>query len=1023
MIRVLMVDDDPSLLELTRIFLERSGDVKVDTVESAAEALEMLDEERCPYEVIISDYAMPEMDGIAFLKAVRSRKLDLPFILFTGKSREEVVIEAINSGADNYMQKNGDPKVIFTELAHQIQQAADRERANKDDLIQRNLALKLSGVTSLSMALKLCVEAAIEVSGTDCGTMYLLDRASDNFALCHSIGFSSDFVDAISHRTRSPSTSQIARAKKPIYIRYQDGDLPLQEAREREGLRAMAVIPVHHEGEVIGYYSVGTHTLDEVPFSRRSALETIAAMTGNAIVRLQAEEVHRKTEERLRAIYEAAENVSFIITDVQYPEPLVLEFSPGAEKIFGYKRQEVVGKTVAPFHLPEDLAMYHEMHQQMMEGIRGFSGSSTLVRKSGEKFPAIFSTYPLSDEKGNTCSILGVSIDITNQKRMEEALQKSEEYYRAIFENCGTAMAIVEKDGVVSKVNSESETLLGFSPQEIEGKTRWDEFIAEEDRERLRQLFRTGQRKLKTTTAQYEADLVDRWGDTKRGLFRASIIPGTKQYVVSVMNVTEQKRMEGALKKSEEMYRTLVEDLTDLICRFLPDGTLTFANEAYCRCFGKDREELIGQCLMTLIPEEDRRIVWDHLAPLDKDHPVTTCVHRVIAADGKIRWQRWTDRAIFDGEGGVVEFRASGHDITDYKLALEALKESEERLKLGVEGANLGIWDWNLVTGEETLNEKWAEILGYSHQELEGRLGIWDRLVHPEDRENVKRACQDHLDGLTQHCETEHRMRSKDGRWVWIHGRGKVVSWDETGRPVRMTGVIQDINETRKFQEALKETNKKLNLLGSVTRHDLLNRISAIEGYAQILSEMVPSESAMQKCASDILDLAESARRQIAFTRDYQEVGVKAPRWQRVDMLAEMAASAVPLEGIRLKVETGPLEVFADPLIEKVFFNLMENSVRHGEKTANIRISFRDHDGFGVMLFEDDGVGVPVHLKERIFEQAFGRNTGYGLFLAREILGITGISIRETGLEGEGARFEINIPKERYRMDGRPPSG
>jgi len=135
-----------------------------------------------------------------------------------------------------------------------------------------------------------------------------------------------------------------------------------------------------------------------------------------------------------------------------------------------------------------------------------------------------------------------------------------------------------------------------------------------------------------------------------------------------------------------------------------------------------------------------------------------------------------------------------------------------------------------------------------------------------------------------------------------------------------------------------------------------------------------------------------------------------------VETLAEKAASSVPLDGIRLEVETGPLEVFADPLIEKVFINLVDNSVRHGEKTAEIRISFRDLDDVGLILFEDDGVGVAAPHKERIFHQAFGRNTGYGLFLAREILGITGISIRETGLEGEGARFEMKIPKEHYRM-------
>jgi len=886
-IRALMVDDDPHMLELTRIFLERSGDIEVDPTESAVEALEKLIGKRVPYQVVISDYAMPKMDGITFLKAVRGRKLEIPFILFTGKSREEVVIEALNSGADYYMQKDGDPKVLFAELSHQVRQAADRERSRKEDLVQRDLALQLSGTTSLSAALKLCVEAAIEVSGTDCGTMYLLDRRSRIFVLCHSTGFSSEFVEAISKRRRTPSTTLIARAKEPIYIQYQNKDLPLQQAREREGLRAMAVVPVYHEGEVIGYYSVGTHNFDEIPLRGRNALETIAAMTGNAIVRLQTEEELRRSEDDLRAIFQAAENVSFVITDAQDPDPSILEFSPGAEKIFGYSCQEIVGKTVSRLHLPEDAALLPEMHRRMREGGRGFSGSTTLVRKSGENFPALFSTYPLFDELGRMRAALGVSIDITDQKRAEEALQKSEEYYRAIFENSGTAMAIVEENGLISKVNSESEALFGHPSQEVERKMRWDEFVAEKDRETLWELFRKGQTRLKTPTTQYETDLMDRWGGKKRVLFRASIIPRTKQYLVSVTNITELKRMEEALKKSEEMYRTLVEDQIDLICRFLPDGTLTFVNDAYCSYFGKSSEDLIGQNFLALIPEEDRQKAGDHLASLNKDRPVATFVHRVILPDGDVRWQQWTDRAILDKGGKIVEFQSSGQDITDHKLA----------------------------------------------------------------------------------------------------------------------------------EDALKETNKKLNLLGSVTRHDLMNRISAIEGHAQILSEMATSDSAIQKCASSILDLSESARRQISFTRDYQEMGVAPPQWQRLEALAEIAESSISLNGVGLKVQTGPVEVFADPLMEKVFFTLMENSVMHGEKATKITISFQDRGDVGFILFEDDGVGVPTDQKERIFDQAFGRNTGYGLFLAKEILEITGISITETGLEGKGARFEMKIPKEHYRID------
>ncbi len=127
MISVLYVDDERDLCEISRIFLEREGEFKVATAISAQEAIDLL--HLTSYDVIISDYSMPGMDGIAFLKAVRERFGDIPFILFSGRGREEVVIEAINNGADFYIQKGGDPKSQFAELRHKIRQAARRKQA------------------------------------------------------------------------------------------------------------------------------------------------------------------------------------------------------------------------------------------------------------------------------------------------------------------------------------------------------------------------------------------------------------------------------------------------------------------------------------------------------------------------------------------------------------------------------------------------------------------------------------------------------------------------------------------------------------------------------------------------------------------------------------------------------------------------------------------------------------------------------------------------------------------------------
>ncbi|MHC1594293.1 MAG: sensor histidine kinase, partial [Methanotrichaceae archaeon] len=177
-----------------------------------------------------------------------------------------------------------------------------------------------------------------------------------------------------------------------------------------------------------------------------------------------------------------------------------------------------------------------------------------------------------------------------------------------------------------------------------------------------------------------------------------------------------------------------------------------------------------------------------------------------------------------------------------------------------------------------------------------------------------------------------------------------------------------------------------------------------------------PQDPAMEQYVSRIMELAGTIRRQIVFTRDYQDMGVKSPEWQHLETVVRRATTPTPFEHIRFQVSTGSLEVFADPMLEKAIFNLMENSERHGKTATEVRISFHEEGGRGVIVFEDNGVGVPPESKGQIFEWAHGKNTGFGLFLVREILSITGMTIRETGEAGKGARFEIEVPKEHYRM-------
>ncbi len=222
----------------------------------------------------------------------------------------------------------------------------------------------------------------------------------------------------------------------------------------------------------------------------------------------------------------------------------------------------------------------------------------------------------------------------------------------------------------------------------------------------------------------------------------------------------------------------------------------------------------------------------------------------------------------------------------------------------------------------------------------------------------------------------------------------------------------------KRSEDALREANNKLNLLNSITRHDILNQLMVIDGYIEIFRQEISGDEKLRKYADRIYQSAKLIEDQISFTKFYQGLGVKAPVWHRVGLIAQNVSRMAGFSKIRFIIETGDLEIFADPLLEKVFFNLFDNAVRHGEQVTEIRIRFRQERDDGILVVEDNGVGVTPEDKPKIFLRGFGKHTGFGLFLTHEILAITGITIRETGEPGMGARFEIVIPKGEFRFPG-----
>ncbi len=782
MYSVLYVDDEPMLLELAKIFLERTGDFKVDTVTSAPAALDTLT--RTSYDCIISDYQMPIMDGIVFLKTVRSKGNIAPFIIFTGKGREEVVIEALNSGADFYLQKGGDPKAQFAELAHKIRQA---------------IQIKIAQKTMLDL-----------VQGAPIP----------------------EFVIDNNHRV--------------VFWN--------RALEEYSGIAASDI--------------VGTtdHWKAFYPSRRPCLADLIVDQNIDGIARW----------------YAGKQALSPVMTD----------------------------NFVATDYFP------------------AMKGGTWLF----------FTAAPLRDPSGNITGAIETLQDVTSIRKKEEELRGAYEQVQVALEQAKASEA--------------------------------------------------------------------------------------------ALNI-QNKRLEA----SEQRYRNVVEDQTEFISRFLPDGTHVFVNEAYCRYFNKSRDDIIGKKFIPRVPAEDQALVSDHFSSLTREHPTAIVTHRIILADGQVRWQRWSDRAIFDEHGVLTEYQSVGRDVTEQKQAEEALRESETSLASIFRAAPVGI---GLVSDRVLIrvNDRICEMIGYSPDELVGKNS---RILYPTDEEydyvgNVKYAMiRDRGTGTV-----ETRWMRKDGiiRDILLSSTPldpsavsagvMFTALDITDRKTaetRLRAAYQQLTDTEeelrgKYDEltraegTLKEANRKLHLLSSITRHDILNKVSVMLGNLEH-AKTQSQDPTMAGYIAKLESAAMAIKEQIEFTRVYQDLGSHEPQWHKLDQV--ISRLQVP-PVLSVHADLPHVEIFADPIFNKIFYNFLDNAIRHGQKVRTIMVSTHEGPQGLVISWEDDGVGIPAHEKEKIFSKEYGKHTGLGLFLAAEICSVTGITIQETGEPGKGARFEMLVPPGSYRF-------
>ncbi|MDO9549833.1 MAG: PAS domain-containing sensor histidine kinase [Methanoregula sp.] len=336
--------------------------------------------------------------------------------------------------------------------------------------------------------------------------------------------------------------------------------------------------------------------------------------------------------------------------------------------------------------------------------------------------------------------------------------------------------------------------------------------------------------------------------------------------------------------------------------------------------------------------------------------------------------------------------------------------------------------DYIVVYGQDGnilyVNPAAVRALGYAAERMAGT-PILSYIAEPSREQVAARMTAHHVMGEVPVYEIE--IVSQDGLKRSVIVKGTPVLYNNT--PATLLFLI-DITERKSLEDqlmrrneelllistAFQQANKKLTLLSTITRHDINNQLTVVKGYLGML-EAEQHDPTLALYCTKALNASERIVAMIQFTKDYEEIGITAPAWQDCHALVDLATTQAPLGQVIVKNDLPDgTEVFADPLIVKVFYNLMDNAVRYGEKITTIRFSVKESGSERVIVCKDDGNGVPAKEKERIFDRGFGKNTGLGLALSREILDITDITIRETGEPGNGARFEITVPKGMWQM-------
>jgi PAS domain S-box-containing protein len=965
----------------------------------------------------------------------------------------------------------------------------------------------------------------------------LLDRESRSFRPVAHAGYEEGYLSAIETRVSSDE-----KGRGPTGIALREGRydvcndigtdprmLPWREEALKRGYRSSAAFPFRLHGEVVGAYTIYATEKDFFNEAEIALLEKIAmdisfalGMLDEKARRTHAERALAGSEERAAFLAEVLE-LSSQPFGVGYPDGKFGIVNPAFCDLLGYTEPELRSLTWNGITSPGYREQETTALSELVETGIPLRYEKEYLRKDGTNVPVEMFVHRVVDTGGNLQYFYGFITDISERRRIQDAIRIQRDLAQRYLDLAGVMLTVLDPQGNITLINRKGCDILGYAEPELLGKNWLSTCLPERMREDVQNVF-TQLMSGDTAPVEYhENPVLTKSGEERILAFHNTLLLDKNSRIAGILfsgeDVTIHKQMEDAVRVSEERFRNLIQNSSDMIRIIDRDGRIAYSSPSTLRITGYNPPDIIGKDPLDYVHPDDLERVKGALGEVfGRTNPGEPTEYRIRQADGTYIDVEATAMNLMDTPGifGIV---TTTRPIAERKSAEQALRESEERYRAIFEGSADAIFEMSDRFLDCNTNAE--HLFGHSRDEI---LGMTPEFISPKEQPGGRASA----DLATEYIQQAHSGTTRVFSWIHCRKNGQTFPAQVSLIPARVRGeqriiaivhdrtaetrdeqqfrhlarfpemdpepmievsatgesiyanqacytVLQKLRmppqpaaflppdfpdlireagtttpftayrevrigtaifgetlaydaeektcrifahdiTTRAFEtSALEQANRKLNLLSGITRHDIKNKLTGVMGYIELARGSTRDPDMIEYLNRAELS-ATAVRQQIEFTKEYENLGVKTPVWQDLSSVIEGVLQKVERGAVVIQKDVHGLQVYADPMFSKVFCCLLENALTHGDTLTKIRIHGSATPAGFLLEVEDDGVGVPKDRKEKIFNKNVGKNEGFGLFLTREILSITGMTIEETGEPEKGARFEISIPSGKFHV-------